>query len=331
MKQYKPKLDYFKTQKAIKVAKDTFERKLAEKLSLIRVSAPRFLCVDKRGDLGLQDDLAGTQTPVSFSTKFSESIEIVHSLAKWKRFTLGKYGFPEGTGLYTDMDAIRKDEDVSEIHSIYVDQWDWEKVISKDQRSLDFLKQTVSLIYEALLETEQLVQEKFGLLGRLPQKISFLTTQELEDRYPKLTSKEREHAIAKELGAVFLIGIGHELSSGEVHDLRAADYDDWKLCGDIIVWDDIRKKSLELSSMGIRVDTDSLQTQLKVMGLESRKGLEFHKGIIEETMPLSIGGGIGQSRICMFLLHKAHIGEVQASVWPEEFVQQCKEYKMELL
>ncbi len=331
MKTYKSKLDYFKTQKAIKFAKDTFERKLSEKLGLIRVSAPRFLEVTTELDQGLQDDLAGTQTPVSFSTKFSDCIEIVHSLAKWKRFTLGKYSFPVGTGLYTDMDAIRKDEDVSEIHSIYVDQWDWEKVISKEQRGIEFLKQTVELIYGSLLETEQLIQEKFGLSGRLPKKISFVTTQELEDKFPTLTSKEREHAIAKELGAVFLIGIGHELSSGKIHDLRAADYDDWKLCGDIIVWDDIRKKSLELSSMGIRVDAESLQFQLGVMGLESRKELEFHSGIIEGTMPLSIGGGIGQSRLCMFLLHKAHIGEVQASVWPEEFVQECKTCKIELL
>ncbi|MBT3297615.1 aspartate--ammonia ligase [archaeon] len=331
MKQYQPKLDYFKTQKAIKFAKDTFERKLAEKLSLIRVSAPRFLHVSKEVDKGLQDDLAGTQMPVSFSTKFSDCVEIVHSLAKWKRFTLGKYGFTVGTGLYTDMDAIRKDEDVSEIHSIYVDQWDWEKVISKDQRRIDFLKYKVELIYEALLETEQLVQEKFGLTKRLPPKISFVTTQKLEDRFPSLTPKEREHAISQELGAVFLIGIGHELKSGKIHDLRAADYDDWKLCGDIVVWDDIRKKSLELSSMGIRVDSESLRKQLKFLGLESREQLEFHQGIIEDTIPLSIGGGIGQSRICMFLLHKAHIGEVQASVWPEEFVQQCKTCKIELL
>lgn len=335
-KDYKPKLDYFQTSKGIKLVKDTFEKKLAEKLCLQRVSAPRFLKTGK----GLQDDLAGTQVPVSFKTKFTDGIEVVHSLAKWKRWTLGKKGFSLGTGLYTDMDAIRKDEDVSPIHSIYVDQWDWEKVISKDDRKIEYLKYTVRKIYTALKETEYEVAKEFPELKKhLPEDIKFVTSQELEDRFPELTPKEREDEAAKEHGAIFLIGIGHPLSSGKLHDLRAADYDDWStetelghgLNGDIIVWDPIRKKSLELSSMGIRVDAIALDKQLKHHSLEHRKEKEFHKGILEETLPLSIGGGIGQSRICMLLLQKAHIGEVHSSVWPQEVEQEFLERQIHLL
>ncbi|HII72596.1 TPA: aspartate--ammonia ligase, partial [Candidatus Woesearchaeota archaeon] len=290
----------------------------------------------------LQDDLAGTQVPVSFVMKHTgDTVEVVHSLAKWKRYTLGKHGFRHGTGIYTDMDAIRKDEETSPIHSIYVDQWDWERVISREERSLDFLKQVVGSIYDALKETEKLVSREFPeLLPRLPGKIHFVHSEELEEMFPDLTPKEREHAIAERLGAVFLIGIGAPLKSGEPHDLRAADYDDWitptspktrGLDGDIIVWDPVRKTSLELSSMGIRVDADSLKKQLAHMGLESREGLEFHKGVLEDTLPLSIGGGIGQSRLCMFMLQKAHIGEVQSSVWPEHVEVEFKEKGVHLL
>jgi aspartate--ammonia ligase len=329
METYKSKLSFLQTEKAIKLVKDTFEHKLAEKLSLHRVTAPRFLMIGK----GLQDDLAGTQKPVSFITKFSDKqVEIVHSLAKWKRYTLGKYKFKEGTGIYTDMDAIRKDEDVDDIHSIYVDQWDWEKVISKRERTREVLKKTVKKIYSAIIETEKVVAERYPQLKcKLPSKIKFITTDELEDKYPQLTSKEREDKIAQEYGAVFLIGIGYKLKSGEPHDLRAADYDDWKLCGDIIIWDKIRQKSLELSSMGIRVDKEVMIKQLKEMKLEHRKKLEFHKGIIEDKLPLTIGGGIGQSRLCMALLHKAHIGEVQSSIWPEEVHQEFTSKEITLL
>ncbi|MBN2458738.1 aspartate--ammonia ligase [Candidatus Woesearchaeota archaeon] len=326
---YSPLLDFFQTEKAIKLVKDVFERKLAKKLCLLRVSAPRFLMVGK----GLQDDLAGTQVPVSFKAKFSEQpLEVVHSLAKWKRYALSKYSFKHGTGLYTDMDAIRKDEDISPIHSIYVDQWDWERVMSKEERSLKFLKQIVRSIYAAIVETEAIVAKEFPeLKPRLPKEIMFVHSEELEEKYPGLTPKQREDTIAKEHGAVFIIGIGYPLKSGKPHDLRAADYDDWStptaresgketfgLDGDILVWHPERKKALELSSMGIRVDKKALLRQLEMMGLEQRKELEFHKGVLEGKIPLSIGGGIGQSRLCMALLQKAHIAEVQSSAWPEE-------------
>lgn len=335
--QYKSKLDFFQTEKGIKLVKDTFERKLAEKLSLTRVSAPRFLITGT----GLQDDLAGTQIPVSFLTKFSKTpVEVVHSLAKWKRFALGKYGFEHGTGLYTDMDAIRKDEDISPIHSIYVDQWDWERIVKKEERTLPFLKEIVKKIYQAILDTETIVEKEFPVLkSRLPKEIKFIHAEELEKMFPKLTPKEREHQIAKKYGAVFIIGIGHPLKSGEPHDLRAADYDDWStkteqgrgLNGDILVWDPVREDSLELSSMGIRVSAESLEVQLKHMGLEKRKDLKFHKAILEEKLPLTIGGGIGQSRLCLLLLQKAHIGEVQSSIWPKEVEKEFEGKRVALL
>jgi aspartate--ammonia ligase len=328
--QFTQKLDFFETERGIKLIKDTFERKLAEKLWLQRVTAPRFLVTGT----GLQDDLAGTQVPVSFTTRFASSpVEVVHSLAKWKRMTLGKQGFKPGTGLYTDMDAIRKDEEVDDIHSIYVDQWDWERVMLPEERTLGFLKDTVRKIYSAMLETEEVVGKDFPVLKRtLPQSITFIHAEELEERFPKLSPKEREDRIAQEFGAVFLIGIGHPLKSGKPHDLRAADYDDWVteteeghgLCGDIIVWDSVRKKSLELSSMGIRVSPETMVRQLDMSGLSHRKSLPFHKGVIEGRIPLSIGGGIGQSRLCMLLLQKSHIGEVQSSVWPEGHAEEME-------
>ncbi|MCX6749997.1 MAG: aspartate--ammonia ligase [Candidatus Pacearchaeota archaeon] len=335
---YKSKLNLIDTEIGIKLIKDTFERKIAERLSLQRVSAPRFLLVGK----GLQDDLAGTQIPVSFKTKFTDAtIEMVHSLAKWKRHALQKYGFKHGTGLYTDMDAIRKDEDVDNIHSIYVDQWDWELIISKEQRNITFLKEIVRKIYTGILKTEEIVAGTFPKLKpRLPKEIKFIHSEELEEMYPKLSPKEREDRITEKYGAVFIIGIGHPLKSGKPHDLRAADYDDWStpsgektkgLNGDLLFWDDLRKSALELSSMGIRVDATALLKQLEFMGLIDRKELEFHKRIIEEKLPLSIGRGIGQSRLCMFLLQKIHIGEVQVSVWPEKMIKDCEKKGITLL
>ncbi|MGV8163058.1 MAG: aspartate--ammonia ligase [Candidatus Nanoarchaeia archaeon] len=337
-KTYSKSLDFFETEIAIKLVKDTFEKKLSKKLRLLRVTAPRFLVVGT----GLQDDLAGTQVPVSFKIKKEQRpVEIVHSLAKWKRYTLGKYSFKEGTGLYTDMDAIRKDEDLSDIHSIYVDQWDWEKVITKKQRTIPFLKETVKKIYAALRETGKIVEKKYPELKvSLPEQIKFIHAEELEKIYPTLTAKEREDKITKLHGAVFLIGIGHKLESGKPHDVRAADYDDWStetspglrgLNGDILVWDDILDRALELSSMGIRVDERALTLQLELSKLTDRKELEFHKAIFEKQLPLTIGGGIGQSRLCLFLLHKRHIGEVQSSVWPKEIEQDAKEKGITLL
>ncbi|MGV8141911.1 MAG: aspartate--ammonia ligase [Candidatus Woesearchaeota archaeon] len=334
---YIPKLDFLETQEAIKLIKDTFQKKLSESLKLKRVTAPRFLMTGT----GLQDDLAGTQTPVSFKTKFlDQDIEVVHSLAKWKRQTLGKYGFKPGTGLYTDMDAIRKDEDVDETHSIYVDQWDWELVIREKDRKIKFLKETVERIYRTIVDTEEELHKRFPILERrLLSKIHFVYSQDLEDMYPDMTPKQREDEITRKYGAVFIIGIGYPLKSGTPHDARAADYDDWitdtglgrGLDGDILIWDHTRQKSLEVSSMGIRVDRESLIAQLKFTGLEDRMRLDFHKGIIEGTIPLTIGGGIGQSRLCMLLLHKVHIGEVQSSVWPEEHRKEMRLKGIELL
>lgn len=337
-KTYTPKLNLIDTERAIKLVKDTFEHRLAAHLDLERVSAPRFLEVGN----GLQDDLAGTQKPVSFEVKHRDNpIEIVHSLAKWKRMALQRYRFPVDKGLYTDMDAIRKDEDVDEIHSIYVDQWDWEKAVTYDHRNLAYLKETVNEIYRALLETEAEVEKHFPVLeARLPGEIQFVHTQELEDKWPDLSVKEREHMAARELGAYFLIGIGAKLKSGIRHDARAADYDDWitvneegtvGLNGDIIVLDQTRDRALELSSMGIRVSPESLNAQLKEMGIEERKELEFQRSVLNGTLPLSIGGGIGQSRLCMVLLQKAHLGEVQASVWPESMIEEYKKAGVEFL
>ena len=336
--EYRSDLGLIETERGIKLIKDTFERQLAEVLDLERVSAPKFLELGN----GLQDDLAGTQEPVRFQAKGAANpVEMVHSLAKWKRMALGKYGLPPGKGLYTDMDAIRKDEEIDELHSYYVDQWDWEKVITREQRTLAFLEEIVKKIYAAILVTEKKVSDTFPVLsGKLPGEIKFIHTQELEDRYPNLSPRERESRAAEKTGAYFLVGIGGRLRSGEVHDLRAADYDDWTtenesgLCGlngDIIVFDNIRKGALELSSMGIRVDKVSLRRQLEAMKQHERLELPFQQDILEDRVPLSIGGGIGQSRLCMLLLHKFHVGEVQVSVWPEEMVQECRTRGIQLL
>lgn len=329
-KGYKTELDLKETEIAIKAVKDFFERALATKLNLIRVSAPLFVRCDK----GLNDNLNGVERPVSFTIKDDNeaSAEIVHSLAKWKRMALYRYDFSVGEGLYTDMDAIRRDEDLDNIHSIYVDQWDWEKVLRKEDRNEDYLKDTVRKIYKAFKETEKHICGIYPFLDEiLPEEITFITSQELEDMFPGLTAKEREDAIAKEKKAVFLMKIGNVLASGEKHDGRAPDYDDWDLNGDILFWNPMLGRAFELSSMGIRVDEESLLKQLKLADCEERKNLEFHKMLLEKKLPYTIGGGIGQSRMCMFFLKKAHIGEVQSSIWPEEMIETCGKHGIKLL
>ncbi|WP_125153154.1 aspartate--ammonia ligase [Clostridium rectalis] len=329
-KEYKTQLDLKETEVAIKKLKDFFENTLAEKLNLVRVSAPLFV----RCDRGLNDNLSGVERPVTFTIKDDNEApaEIVHSLAKWKRMALYRYNFSVGEGLYTDMDAIRRDEDLDNIHSIYVDQWDWEKVITKEYRNESYLKETVEKIYKAFKETEKYICNIYPFLNEvLPEEITFITSQELEDMFPEFTPKEREDAITKEKKAVFLMKIGKTLTSGEKHDGRAPDYDDWELNGDILFWNPILNKAFELSSMGIRVDEEALIKQLKLSGCEDRKELEFHKLLLEKKLPYTIGGGLGQSRICMFFLKKAHIGEVQSSIWPEEMIEICGKHGMKLL
>ena len=309
------------TQVAIKATKDYFETNLARELRLTRVSAPLFVDAES----GLNDDLNGTERAVSFDVlETGRNLQIVHSLAKWKRYALKEYGFGIDEGLYTDMNAIRRDEETDNIHSIYVDQWDWEKVISKEERCTSTLKQIVKKIYSVFKMTEKYVNSLFPQIEpRLPEEITFITTQKLEDMYPGLTSKEREHAIAKEKGAVFLMQIGDVLASGNKHDGRAPDYDDWELNGDIIFYDDLLDIPLEVSSMGIRVSEESMKRQLKAANCEERASMPFHRDLLAGRLPYTIGGGIGQSRICMFLLRKAHIGEIQSSIWPEEMRKAC--------
>lgn len=325
---YKSFLEVRDTEIAIKKLKDFFERELAGALNLTRVSAPLFV----NSESGLNDDLNGVERPVSFDIFSGARLEIVHSLAKWKRMALKEYGFDIGEGLYTDMIAIRRDEDTDNIHSMYVDQWDWEKVITKEQRNTDTLKSVVNAIYSALKGTENYICSEYPEIEKmLPEKITFVTTQELEDRYPCLTPKEREKAVAKEYGAVFIMQIGGALKSGKIHDGRAPDYDDWTLNGDIIVYYPVLDIALELSSMGIRVDEDALARQLKIRGCEQRSELAFHKALLNKELPYTVGGGIGQSRICMYFLRKAHIGEVHSSYWDEETVRLCKEKEVTLL
>ncbi len=326
---YKSKLNVLETQGIIRSLRHKFEEHLCDALNLRRVSAPLFV---KRGS-GLNDDLNGVERPVSFDILQSgEVVEVVHSLAKWKRMALGKYGFELHTGLYTDMNAIRRDEVCDRIHSLYVDQWDWEKVIDKSDRTIEFLQDTVKRIYAAILLTADFVERRYPELDNyLPREIKFITSQELFDRYPTLTAKERENAIAKEYGAVFLMQIGDRLSNGEKHDGRAPDYDDWTLNGDLLVYNRVLDSALELSSMGIRVDKETLVSQLTAENKLERLELPFHKSLVNSELPLTIGGGIGQSRLCMQLLQKAHIGEVHASVWPEEEIKKCEEFGIELL
>ncbi len=326
---YKSKLNVLETQGIIRSLRHKFEEHLCDALNLRRVSAPLFV---KRGS-GLNDDLNGVERPVSFDILQSgEVVEVVHSLAKWKRMALAKYGFASHTGLYTDMNAIRRDETCDNIHSLYVDQWDWEKVILDSDRTVEFLKDTVNRIYSAILLTADFVERKYPQLDNyLPREIKFITTQELLDKYPTLTGKERENAIAKEYGAVFIIGIGDRLSNGKKHDGRAPDYDDWSLNGDLLVYNRVLDSALELSSMGIRVNKETLIKQLTAENKLDRLELPFHKALVNDELPLTIGGGIGQSRLCMQLLQKAHIGEVHASVWPQEEIEKCEELGIELL
>ncbi len=321
-------MNIYQTQLAIKKVKDFFERDLAIQLNLTRVSAPIFV----QDNSGLNDTLNGVERPVSFDLKSGENMEIVHSLAKWKRMALKQYGFSIGEGLYTDMNAIRRDEDLDAIHSMLVDQWDWEKIIRYEDRTEETLKKTVICIYDALRHTENYIANEYDFIGRLlPETIHFVTSQELEDRYPNMTGKEREYAIVKELGAVFLMQIGGELKSGKIHDGRAPDYDDWSLNGDLLVYYPVLDIALELSSMGVRVDEKSLLRQLEIRGVSERKELPFHKALLNGELPYTIGGGIGQSRMCMFFLRKAHIGEVQASYWPPEMAKLCAEKGVALL
>lgn len=327
---YHSALSIKETQGAIKHVKDHFERQLAKQLNLTRVSAPLFV----KPETGLNDNLNGVERPVAFGIKEQNDsiVEIVHSLAKWKRMALAKYGFSYGEGLYTDMNAIRRDEDTDNIHSIFVDQWDWEKVMHHEERNVDTLKRIVRSVYSALKETEHYIADKYDYIEEiLPKEIFFITSQELEDMYPDKTAKERENLITRLKGAVFIMQIGDKLASGQRHDGRAPDYDDWQLNGDILVYYPVLDIALELSSMGIRVDEVSLASQLKKAGCEDRANLPFQKAILNKELPYTVGGGIGQSRICMFFLRKAHIGEVQSSVWPDDVLAMAKEKGVDLL
>lgn len=327
---YSSPLTIRETEVAIKEIKDHFERSLAKALHLTRVSAPLFVTPES----GLNDNLNGVERPVSFGIREQNDAvaEIVHSLAKWKRYALKHYDFHSGEGLYTDMTAIRRDEDTDNIHSLYVDQWDWEKVISKEERNMETLEYTVRKVFSALKETEGYISRRYNYIEPLlPDEIFFITSQELEEMYPEATAKEREYNIAKAKGAVFISQIGKVLASGEKHDGRAPDYDDWELNGDIIVYYPVLDIALELSSMGVRVDEDSLRKQLKASGCEDRSELAFQKALLNRELPYTIGGGIGQSRICMYYLRKAHIGEVQASLWPQDIFDCALSHGIQLL
>lgn len=321
-KGYSSPLDIRQTEAAIKYVKDTFERTFAQALKLERISAPLFVLPKS----GLNDNLNGVERPVSFDIKdMGEDVEIVHSLAKWKRMALKQYGFGVGEGLYTDMDAIRRDEELDNLHSVYVDQWDWEKVISADMRTMAYLEGIVRQIVRALAATELATCAAFAeLTPKLCPDVTFITTQELEDKYPELTPKQREDAIAKECRTVFISQIGGLLKSGAPHDGRAPDYDDWMLNGDIIVWNDLLERSFELSSMGIRVDEAAMHRQLEAANCQGRRSLDFHSRLLAGELPLTIGGGIGQSRMCMLILQKVHIGEVQVSAWSEGMRASCE-------
>ena len=327
---YRSELNLYDTQVAIKTIKDFFQQALAEQLTLLRVTAPLFVTPES----GLNDNLNGVERPVEFDIKEQDgqTAEIVHSLAKWKRYALKKYGFHPGEGLYTDMNAIRRDEVADNIHSIFVDQWDWEKIILKEQRNKDTLKEVVRKVYKAIKKTEKYMSIRYDYIEEiLPKDIFFITSEELAEMYPGYSSKEREDKIAKLKGAVFIMGIGDEMSNGERHDGRAPDYDDWTLNGDIIVWYPLLNRALELSSMGIRVDKEALMRQLKLSGCEDRAELPFQKSVINGELPYTVGGGIGQSRLCMFYLRKAHIGEVQCSIWPEDMRQEAEYRGIKLL
>jgi aspartate--ammonia ligase len=330
LNKYKTILDIMHTDIAINEIKDHFEEGLSTALNLIKVSAPIVL---NEGN-GINDNLNGVERILTFDALDikNKKIEVVQSLAKWKRITLSRYGFASDEGIYTNMNAIRRDEKLDNLHSLFVDQWDWEKVIAKEQRNVDTLKSEVKKIYRAIKSTERHMFEFHHLLKPvLPNEIHFITTQELEDSYSNLTPKERENVVAKKYGAIFIMKIGGELQSGEKHDGRSPDYDDWELNGDIVLWNPLLECAFEVSSMGIRVDEDSLLKQLKLSKNENRTGLEYHKSVLEGNLPYSIGGGIGQSRLCMFLLKKAHIGEVQVSVWNDQIIEDCEKRNIILL
>lgn len=338
-KDYKPLLGLKQTELGIKQIKDFFQMNLSSELKLRRVTAPLFVL---KG-MGINDDLSGKERAVSFPIKDlgDAQAEVVHSLAKWKRITLADYHIELGYGIYTDMNAIRSDEELGNLHSLYVDQWDWERVITAKDRTINFLKEIVNRIYAAMIRTEYMVYETYPQIKPcLPEKIHFIHAEKLRQLYPDLEPKCREHAITKKHGAVFVIGIGCKLGDGKEHDLRAPDYDDYTtpgvnglpgLNGDLLLWDHVLERSVELSSMGIRVDKEALLKQLKESGNENRLELYFHKRMVEGSLPLSIGGGIGQSRLCMFYLRKAHIGEIQASIWPEDMRKECEELNMPLI
>ncbi len=326
---YKMPLPNYELQRAIAFIKDSFQTNLSNALNLRRVSAPLF--VD--GGSGLNDDLNGVERPVAFDIPdVGLNGQVVHSLAKWKRLALKRYGFHEGKGLYTDMNAIRRDEEVDNIHSIYVDQWDWEKIISREDRNVNYLKASVRAIVGAVCETAEALNVAFpSLRGKLEREVYFITTQELEDMYPDLTPSERETAICREHHTVFLMQIGKTLKSGIKHDGRAPDYDDWELNGDILMWNPVLERSFEISSMGIRVDEESLDRQLTLAGCNQRRELPFHKMLLNGELPLTMGGGIGQSRLCMLMLGTCHIGEVQASLWDKETIEACEKAGITLL
>lgn len=336
---YKMLLNMRQTEQGIKLIKDFFQQNLSTELRLRRVTAPLFVL---KG-LGINDDLNGVERPVTFPIKDlgDANAEVVHSLAKWKRLTLADYDVEPGYGVYADMNAIRADEELDNLHSLYVDQWDWESVITDEDRNVDYLKDVVSRIYAAILRTEYLVCERYSCLKPfLPRKIHFIHSEELLAQYPDKSDKEREDLICKKYGAVFVIGIGGKLANGKPHDGRAPDYDDWTtdtgnghkgLNGDILIWYPTLNRSVELSSMGIRVNKEALLRQLEITGKEDRKDLYFHKKLLSGELPLSIGGGIGQSRLCMVLLHKAHLGEIQASIWPDEMLREAEELGMNII
>jgi len=336
---YKPLLSLRDTERAIRLVKEFFQTNLAFELNLMRVTAPLFV----KAGTGINDDLNGVEKPVSFAVKAMDGTraEIVQSLAKWKRMMLADYGLKQGEGLYTDMNALRPDEVLDNTHSLYVDQWDWERVISREQRSVAFLKTIVARIYRVIKRTEEYVCYHYPVLTPLlPETITFLHAEELETTHPKLTPREREHAACRAHGAVFIIGIGGPLKNGEPHDGRAPDYDDWStpnevgyagLNGDILVFNPVLGGAFELSSMGIRVDPEALVRQLDLRGVAGRKDLQFHQRLLKGELPLSIGGGIGQSRLCMLYLRKAHVGEIQASIWPDDMIEQCRAHGIALL
>ena len=329
-KDYDPVLDVRQTQEAIKYIRDTFQKEFGKQMNLERVSAPLFV----KKSSGLNDNLNGVERPVSFDILGvpGEDIEVVQSLAKWKRLALGRYGFKPGEGLYTNMNAIRRDEELDNLHSCYVDQWDWEKVIEKKDRNIETLEETVRTIFKVIKHMQHEVWYKYPeAVNHLPSEISFITSQELLDMYPDKSPREREDAIARERGCVFIEKIGDSLSDGKPHDGRAPDYDDWQLNGDILFWFEPLGRALEVSSMGIRVDETALLNQLSKAGCEDRKNLPYHKMLLEGQLPYTIGGGIGQSRLCMLLLKRAHVGEVQASIWPDDMINECAKHNMILL